>query len=1083
MKTSVFTAFRLTIIALMLSCSSMMAQERMNNQKAEGYRGIWFALGQVNTEYGDKYSGGLGTYTVKHIPLAIYSPEVEKTFFVYGGTPNEEMKYLLCMVGCYDHKTGMLQRPTIVHDKGIDGVNDPHDNPTIQIDKDGYIWIFVAGRGNRRPGIRYRSTKPYDISSFEYINESIMAYPEVFYDKDKGFFLFFTRYDGKRRTFFQTSKDGITWSEHQAIASIMEPGEKQSGHYQFSNYDGKKLICAFNRHPDGKVDQRTNIYYIQSEDWGKTWTNAAGEKIELPITREEGPALVKNFRKVGKNCYIKDINFDKDGNPIILYLTSDNHLTGPAGGAREWWTAHWNGKVWSHKYITTSTHCYDSGSLYVDDKNWYVVGPTEPGPQYWGTGGEMALWRSPNKGDVWEHDKYLTRNSQMNHSYARRPVNAHDDFFAFWADGDADRFSISHLYFCTKDGKVFKMPYTMTEEWEKPQPLTMTPDFDIQTVLNKKHPRLLIDADDAKAIKKKLKTKGTPYSSLKQMDEIILNEAAEVIAENADIENASNQETNMRHLLPLAYQYKIHGDKRVLPKLKKDLLDICNSDWGSAVLKISETSFSVSLTYDWIWDTLSEEERKTVCNTLIEKVIKKSEESCFRNFKGNWCSIVNCGIVAACIAVCDYAPELAQEHLNRCYWSNIRSIPTCYEDGGYPEGCGYWYYGTTFQICLIEILKNIYGHDGGLSDIPGFMKSAEFALFSHGTMNTTFSFADGGLTNDSMFYSSWWFAVQKKDPTLAYAEKRFLESGKYQEKVPRMLPVIAVLTADFDLDSKGFTPPASDFWTCQGETPLCIVRKGWDYNQNDTYLGIKGGDCNSWKTMSTSHSHMDAGSFVFEAEGVRWSDDVMRPSYGPWFKALKNAGSRSGDTTQSGLRWNSFSVNNLAHSCIVAYCNDGSVEGKNHPSDYYVDGSASVTPVNEEGRQGAIVDMTAPMKGQVKSATRTILLLKDGTLEITDVIEALPEMDCPIEWRMLTKAKAEVDSDKINITKGDKTRTLEVKVSDEGIDPVYRVLPPTVPESWTGFTYCQKIKGRDIATWSATVPAGKTVTFVTTLRK
>ena len=118
-----------------------------------------------------------------------------------------------------------------------------------------------------------------------------------------------------------------------------------------------------------------------------------------------------------------------------------------------------------------------------------------------------------------------------------------------------------------------------------------------------------------------------------------------------------------------------------------------------------------------------------------------------------------------------------------------------------------------------------------------------------------------------------------------------------------------------------------------------------------------------------------------------------------------------------------------------------------------------------------------------KSATRTILLLKDGTLEITDVIEALPEMDCPIEWRMLTKAKAEVDSDKINITKGDKTRTLEVKVSDEGIDPVYRVLPPTVPESWTGFTYCQKIKGRDIATWSATVPAGKTVTFVTTLRK
>ncbi|HWI59696.1 MAG TPA: hypothetical protein VNZ22_20885, partial [Bacillota bacterium] len=38
----------------------------------DGYRGIWFTLGQPS-EYGDKYSGGLGTYTANHIPLAIYA--------------------------------------------------------------------------------------------------------------------------------------------------------------------------------------------------------------------------------------------------------------------------------------------------------------------------------------------------------------------------------------------------------------------------------------------------------------------------------------------------------------------------------------------------------------------------------------------------------------------------------------------------------------------------------------------------------------------------------------------------------------------------------------------------------------------------------------------------------------------------------------------------------------------------------------------------------------------------------------------------------------------------------------------------
>ena len=44
-------------------------------------------------EYGDKYSGGLGTYTAKHHPLAIYSEEANKTFFVYGGTTGPEKPF------------------------------------------------------------------------------------------------------------------------------------------------------------------------------------------------------------------------------------------------------------------------------------------------------------------------------------------------------------------------------------------------------------------------------------------------------------------------------------------------------------------------------------------------------------------------------------------------------------------------------------------------------------------------------------------------------------------------------------------------------------------------------------------------------------------------------------------------------------------------------------------------------------------------------------------------------------------------------------------------------------------------------
>lgn len=463
------------ILALCLTVCSLSAEAKTKsiqheNQTVDGYRGIWFTLGQKNT-YGDKYSGGLATYTVKHIPLAVYAPEVDKTFFVYGGTPQDGELYLQCMVGCYDHKTGMLQKPRIVYDKGQDGVLDPHDNPTIQIDKEGYVWIFVSGRGNKRNGIRLRSNKPYDITSFRYMNEDIMAYPQIMYDDEKGFFLFFTRYDGKRQLFYQTSETGRKWSKYRQLASIKEGDETKSGHYQVTNKYGHKLCTAFNRHPNGNVDLRTNIYFIQSEDWGETWTTVDGQPVTVPVTERYNNALVRDYQSMGRNCYIKDLNFDAEGNPVILYLTSDNHRPGPEGGIRKWHTLYWNGKEWIESQFTTSTHSYDSGSIWTDDdKKWTVIIPSDEGPQPIGSGGELVRWESRNHGKTWKRVGTLTSGSERNHGYVRRPWGADDGFYAFWADGNPDEVSPCRLYFCTKDGQVFQMPYDMKEEWCKPIP-------------------------------------------------------------------------------------------------------------------------------------------------------------------------------------------------------------------------------------------------------------------------------------------------------------------------------------------------------------------------------------------------------------------------------------------------------------------------------------------------------------------------------------------------------------------------------------------------------------------------------------
>lgn len=70
----------LASLTLLLTVWAAGAQEHtsMDNRQADGYRGIWFTIGQARSAYGAKYSGGLGTYTMKHIPMAVYAPQADQ---------------------------------------------------------------------------------------------------------------------------------------------------------------------------------------------------------------------------------------------------------------------------------------------------------------------------------------------------------------------------------------------------------------------------------------------------------------------------------------------------------------------------------------------------------------------------------------------------------------------------------------------------------------------------------------------------------------------------------------------------------------------------------------------------------------------------------------------------------------------------------------------------------------------------------------------------------------------------------------------------------------------------------------------
>ena len=462
------------------------------NAKDTGYRGIWYMNQILKNEYRYKYSGGLGTYCAKHRPFAVHCDQVKKTFFCYGGTSEGSHRQhdlpsisdgkavpgtLLHMISYYDHRTGMVPKPTILLDKKT---KDAHDNPVISVDDEGIIWIFSTSHGTGRPSFIHRSTKPYDIDSFERVHPTKIqegrqvpmtnfSYMQPWHIPGQGFTAFFTRYNypAARTACFMTSSDGVHWSKWQRLAAI------DKGHYQISIASKSKAGTALNYHPQATgLNWRTNLYYLETTDLGQSWHAADGRSVTVPLTEPHNPALIYDCEKQGLLVYLKDIRYDESGHPVILYITSKGFEAGPKNDPRTWTTARWTGEEWVIRPAFTSDNNYDMGSLYIEaDGTWRVIAPTQTGPQPYNPGGEIATWTSKDQGATWHKIAQITNDSPFNHTYARHPVNAHDDFYALWADGHGRQPSQSSIYFCDRAGNVYQLPRQMDAEFAKPKKL------------------------------------------------------------------------------------------------------------------------------------------------------------------------------------------------------------------------------------------------------------------------------------------------------------------------------------------------------------------------------------------------------------------------------------------------------------------------------------------------------------------------------------------------------------------------------------------------------------------------------------
>ena len=166
-----------------------------------------------------------------------------------------------------------------------------------------------------------------------------------------------------------------------------------------------------------------------------------------------------------------------------------------------------------------------------------------------------------------------------------------------------------------------------------------------------------------------------------------------------------------------------------LKRAEKELLALSAfSDWNPThFLDVAEMTMAVSIGYDWLYNDLSEASRSTIKEAILKKGIEPSLDNKYNSWlkaTHNWNQVCNAGMTYGALAVYEDNPVLAKSVINRAIESVVLPMQDYVPDGAYPEGYSYWGYGTSFNVMLISVLENAYGTDFGLTNQPGFLKTA-----------------------------------------------------------------------------------------------------------------------------------------------------------------------------------------------------------------------------------------------------------------------------------------------------------------------------------------------------------------------
>lgn len=432
----------------------------------------------------------------------------------------------------------------------------------------------------------------------------------------------------------------------------------------------------------------------------------------------------------------------------------------------------------------------------------------------------------------------------------------------------------------------------------------------------------------------------------------------------------------LRRIYALALAYRWTGDERYAAKAKENLLQVCAfQDWNpSHFLDTAEMSHAVGIGYDWLYDTLGDEARRTIVQSLIEKGLKPGldvydENGWWVTSEHNWNQVCNGGMIVGALAIAETEPEYAERIIPAAVKSLPRALKTYSPDGAWGEGPGYWSYATHYTAYGLTALETALGNTFGLLDIDGLSKAGDFPIYTMGPTGLYLNFADvGERSRRRPMACMFWLARTFHNPLYAYAEheataKRSANAGHlvwYAAKPP----------------ARAARRRLDEYFG--GPVEVVTMRSAWD-DPEALFVGVKAG------YNQVNHGHLDLGNFELDVLGVRWVRDLGADNYnlpGYW------SGGRGGQ------RWSYYRLNSASHNVPML-----GGEGQ----DPFGESRFLLRKLNGT-RPAAKVELTKAYETFAHSVLRGVAMVGDRRAVVVQDEFTLRE-PCDIVWGLTTDAK------------------------------------------------------------------------------